>query len=111
MGQNDRSRAAGIDLTFQVYVMAMSAYMKGEAERTLELMDIVFSRGTVSQANLDRSYKALGWDALPAFVERRSRHEAHVREERKAFLAVACGPDGFSSWQPSPGTCTQAEST
>ena len=59
----------------------------------------------MSPDDLDSPYRHLGWDEIPRFVALRERYEAYLATERLKFLAVACGDDGFESWQPLPETC------
>jgi hypothetical protein len=55
---------------------------------------------------LEIVFANLGWKELPAYVERRRQHEQYVQQERRQFLKVACGSDGFTFWQPSSETCS-----
>jgi len=105
-----RSAAAGIELNDQVFQQAVSAFVHGDAESARELLGVMFSRGGINPSAMNNVYKTLGWDELPAFAALRKEHEALVAEERRTFLAIACGADGFSSWQPSPDTCAGAGS-
>ena len=100
---------SGIDNTFMHYGKAIAFFMKGETGRSLEHLDIALSRGMIAPARLDDNYENLGWNALPEYVERRQKYEKYRTEERQKFLRVACGPDGFSTWQPSPETCAEVE--
>ena len=54
-------------------------------------------------------YRLLGLDELPEYSSRKRRYEEYIRQERVKFLGIACGADGFSTWQPSTETCAEAE--
>jgi len=68
------------------------------------------STGLMLPSEIEFTYRVLGWNDLPEFEALRKEHEAYRRRERSKFLMVACGSDGFKSWQPSPETCTEIDS-
>ena len=105
----DRSMDAGIELTWSYFGKAVTTFMRGDVERSLQYMDVVYSRNGVNRWDLDETYREFGWNDIPAYTERRRRHEEYVQGERRKFLAVACGEDGFEFWQPSPETCAAVD--
>ena len=107
----DRSMDAGIDLTWSQFGKAVTTFMRGDIERSLEYMDVIYSRNGVNRWDLDNTYQEFGWNDIQEYVERRQRHEAYVQGERRKFLTVACGDDGFDFWQPSPETCAEFDAT
>ena len=106
----DNAFESGIDVTFLRLAKASLLYMKGDVEGSLESLDVVLSRSGTTPWGLRNNYDTLGWDDLPEYIERKREYDRYLQEERGKFLAVACGPDGFSTWQPSPETCTDAGS-
>jgi len=106
---SDRSRESGVDSTGIHFGKALMLFMRGEIQTSLDHLDIAFSRGVISSSLLDRTYTRLGLSDMPPYVERRKAYEEYLRGERQKFLAVACGPDGFSTWQPSPAVCAEVE--
>ncbi len=106
----DKRLASGVDNTRLRFNRAIVYFIRGETQSSLDQLDVAFSRGIINAADLDRTYETLSLNELPAYVERRSRHDEYVRQERIKFLTVACGPDGFATWRPSPDICPEAES-
>ncbi len=106
----DTALASGIDNQFIHLRKAEFLFMRGETQSSLDQLDIALARGMLPADVLQERYETLGWDELPAFAERRRAYEDFYRAERNRFLAVACGPDGFASWQPSAETCAEVES-
>ena len=106
----DNELEAGIDNRFVHVSKAVFLFMRGETQASLDHLDMSRSRGMMMQHWLKRNFDMLGWNDLPEFAERQRLLEEVVRSERAKFLAVACGPDGFSSWQPSAETCAEVES-
>ena len=105
----DRAMDAGIELSWNYFGKAVTTFMNGETDRSLNYMDEIFSRNGVDRWTLDNTYSEFGWNEIPAYVERRQRHEKYVQGERHKFLTLACGDDGFSFWQPSADTCADIE--
>jgi TolB-like protein/Flp pilus assembly protein TadD len=103
----DRSMEAGIELTWSYFGKAVTTFMRGDIERSLQYMDVVYSRNGVNRWNLDDTHREFGWNDIPEYAERRHRHDEYVQGERRKFLTVACGEDGFDFWQPSPETCAE----
>lgn len=106
----DNELEAGVDNPFVYYSKAVFLFMRGETQASLDHLDMSRSRGMQMPHWLARNFDLLGWNDLPDFAERRRLIEDKARSERAKFLAVACGPDGFSSWQPSAETCAEVES-
>ena len=50
-------------------------------------------------------YDVMGWNAMPEFVALKRRHRQYMMSERDQLLDMACGPDGFDTWQPSDSEC------
>mgnify|MGYP001814928348 CR=1 FL=1 len=105
----DRQLDIGIDLTWHYFFKAATSYMRGDVERSLEYLDVVYSRSGVNSWRIDQTYRELGWNDIAAYAERKARHDAYMQAEKKKFLTVACGDDGFRFWQPSPETCASAD--
>jgi TolB-like protein len=106
----DNELEAGVDNPFVYYSKAVFLFIRGETQASLDHLDMSRSRGMQMPHWLARNFDLLGWNDLPDFAERRRLIEDKARSERAKFLAVACGPDGFSSWQPSAETCAEVES-
>lgn len=107
----DQAMASGSDNSFQHYAKAIMVFMRGDTERSLEYLDTAFSRRVINSSNINDVFELLGWDDMPEYAKRKKQHQDYVRQERHSFLAVACGPDGFSAWQPSPETCAEIDET
>lgn len=105
----DRSMDAGIELTWNYFGKAVTTFMRGDVERSLQYMDVVYSRNGVNRWDLGETYREFGWNDIPEYAERRQRHELYMLGERRKFLIVACGEDGFAFWQPSAKTCTAVD--
>ena len=105
----DRTLDAGIELSWNYFGKAVTTFMRGDIERSLGYMDLIYSRNGVNRWDLDGIHREFGWNDIPAFAERRQRHEEYVQAERQKFLGVACGDNGFSFWQPSPEVCAEFE--
>lgn len=101
--------AAGVDATFNYYARAFIEFLNENREKSLEDLDVVLSRSGFNIFNLRRDFESMGWNDLPAYRQRLDAYEAYIAAERRKFLLIACGPDGFTSWQPSPETCAETE--
>ncbi len=106
----DGTFEAGIDFAFLRLVKASILYMKGETEGALEALDVALSRNGGGASSLRDNFETFGWNEIPEFAERKRQHDQYLRDEKKKFLAVACGADGFTTWQPSPDTCAETDS-
>ena len=104
---NDSDLEAGVDNPFIYLSKAVFLFMRGETQASLDRLDLSISRGIELSLFVERTFDIMGWNDLPDFAERRRLLEEDGRSERTKFLAVACGPDGFSSWQPSAATCAE----
>jgi len=98
---------SGVDLNFLNLVQAVYATVRDESDRAYEYLDKSMSNGILIPAIVTRFYEFVGWNELPRFVARKALHDEYRVTERRKFLAVACGSDGFVSWQPSPETCAE----
>ena len=103
------AHAAGIDGLFMQMGLGVAAHMQGNTEEAYDRVRRGLTMGTMTPINLRRTFEAMGWDDLPRFEELRDEHEIYIAAEKIKFLKVACGPDGFVSWQPSPETCAEVE--
>ena len=56
-------------------------------------------------------YEYMRWNDKPEFVELKERHREYMTGERDKLFKIACGPDGFESWQPSAEDCGRKAST
>jgi hypothetical protein len=104
-----RVRAAGAEGVGIHIGLATIAYMKGDTDLAFEHLERGMSLGVMTPGFLRRTFAAMDWDDLPRFAEIRDQHEIFIAEERAKFLRVACGPDGFSTWQPSDSTCAEVD--
>ena len=76
----------------------------------LSCLDAAFGPAELLSFESVDMYREFGWNDIPAYMERRQRHEAYRHSERRKFLAVACGDDGFAFWQPSAESCAEIDS-
>ncbi len=104
-----RAMASGVDMFFTNYGKATFEYMKGDVESTYRYLQKAMSIGLVLPSGVAYSYDVFGWNELPEFVALREDHETYRQREKAKFLKIACGPDGFSTWQPAPETCAEIE--
>ena len=89
---------------------AVIAQMRGDPDKSYDFQNRSLSQGMMNPGVLQSNYATMGWNDMPRFVERKARYEELVNRERVKFLAIACGPDGFTTWQPSPDTCANVDS-
>ena len=101
---------AGVDGVFMQLGLASAAHMRGDTDKAYERLSRGLAMGTMLPANISQTFENMGWNDLPRFVELRDGYESYIATEKQKFLKVACGPDSFSSWQPSPETCTEIDS-
>jgi tetratricopeptide (TPR) repeat protein len=106
----DRAMASGVDMFFINVGKSSLEYLKGDEDSAYRYLEKALSIGLMLPSAITLTYETLGWNKLPKFEALRKEHEAYRRRERSKFLAVACGPDGFTSWQPSPETCAEIDS-
>ena len=104
------ANASGIDNEYMQMRLASMFYMKGETDNAFEHMSRALTMSTMVPIFLERTYEEMGWNELPQFVAAKERYEEYVVRERKKFLQVACGPDGFTTWRPSAEICTEVDS-
>ena len=105
----DSAMAAGVDLFFVHFGKSAILHMKGDTDGAFDELDLALSKDTVPPAYLENTFDLMGWNELARFAERKSQYEEYIGRERQKFLIVACGPDGFPSWQPSPETCAEVD--
>jgi TolB-like protein/lipoprotein NlpI len=105
----DRAMASGVDMFFTNYGKAAFEYMKGDVESAYRYLKKAMSIGLVQPSGVAYFYDVFGWNELPEFVALREDHETYRQREKVKFLKIACGPDGFSTWQPAPETCAEIE--
>jgi TolB-like protein len=106
----EASAASGIDFRFMNMGRAVIAQMRGDPDKSYDFLNRSLSQGMMNPGVLQSNYATMGWNDMPRFVERKARYEELVNRERVKFLAIACGPDGFTTWQPSPDTCANVDS-
>jgi TolB-like protein/Flp pilus assembly protein TadD len=109
-GQLDGTFESGIDSAFLRLVKASILYMKGETEDSLEALDVALSRNGGGISSLRNNFEVFGWNDIPEYAERKRRYDQYLQDEKTKFLKVACGADGFTTWQPSPDTCAEIDS-
>jgi len=105
----DHAMETGIDGTYINFGKSIALFVRGDQERSLDYLDRALSQDVLRLAVLDAVFGQLGWKELPEYVERRREHIQYIEQERRKFLKVACGPDGFNFWQPSADTCTEVD--
>ncbi len=103
------ANASGIDNEYLQMRLASLSYMKGETDNAFEHMGRALTMSTMTPIFLERTYEGMGWNELPQFVAAKERYEEYVVRERKKFLEVACGPDGFTTWRPSAEICAEVD--
>lgn len=106
-----RNFDSGLAMPFPYLVNAVFLFLADDRDAALARLRDAYSAGTVALATLANLYERLGWNELPEFVALRRQYEEYVRKERRHFLAVACGEDGFVSWKPAADTCTRIDET
>ena len=104
------SSAAGVDTQWSNYFLAVLAYVNGNRAEAYDRFNRSLSIGFIPENAMNRTFIILGWNDEPDFVELRRRHLRHLAAEKRKFLDVACGPDGFVSWKPSGETCASVDS-
>ena len=101
----DEYIASGFDHLWVHTPKAVFHTMRGDTNLALDHLEKAAFRSIMPIDRMAYFYKRMGWDQLPEFNALRERHRQYVAAEHDKLLAVACGPDGFQVWQPSPEEC------
>ena len=96
---------SGLDVFFLHLAKALFAQMRGQPDIAIEHLSKAATRSIMPVERLTYMYEITGWDEMPEFAELRNTHREYISAERDKLLNVACGPDGFESWKPSPTAC------
>ncbi len=96
---------SGFDIFPIHLVKALFEQMRGQPDVAMEHLSKAATRGVMPVEGLTRMYETAGWDEMPKFSDLRNTHREYISVERDKLLNVACGPDGFEAWQPSPTAC------
>jgi TolB-like protein len=101
----DEAIASGVNTASVRFGKAAISVMRGNKALALEHFEIGAFRDVIQTARLDRFFTLLGVNDEPEFTDLRNRHSDYMASQREELLAIACGPDGFEVWQPSPEDC------
>jgi len=104
----DGALASGVDFFFIHLGKAVISQIQGQSEVAMEHLNKAATRSIMPVERLAYMYEIAGWDEMPEFADIRNTHRAYMFAERSKLLNVACGPDGFDVWQPSPETCGES---
>lgn len=101
----DQAFDSGVDFFFLHLGKALFAQMHGLPDVAIEHLSKAATRSIMPVERLTYMYEMAGWNEMPEFAELRNTHREYMSAERDKLLNVACGPDGFEVWQPSPAAC------
>jgi len=104
----DGALASGVDFFFIHLGKAVIAQIHDQSEVAMEHLNKAATRSVMPVERLAYVYDIAGWDKMPEFADIRNTHRVYMSAERDKLLNVACGPDGFDVWQPSPETCGES---
>jgi tetratricopeptide (TPR) repeat protein len=104
----DGALASGVDFFFLHLAKAFIAQIHGQSEVAMEHLNKAATRSVMPVERLTYVYETAGWDEMPEFADIRITHRVYMSAERDKLLKVACGPDGFDVWQPSPTDCGES---
>ena len=97
--------ASGVNIADVRFGKAAIAVMRGKKAQAIENFEIGAFRGIIQTAQLDQFFSLLDVSDDPEFIDLSNRHRDYMAAQRNELLAIACGPDGFETWQPSDATC------
>jgi tetratricopeptide (TPR) repeat protein len=101
----DQALDSGVDFFFLHLPKALFAQMRGQTDIVMDHLSKAAARSIMPVERLTYMYEVAGWDEMPEFRDLRDTHREYISAERDKLLKVACGPDGFESWEPSPMAC------
>ncbi len=101
----DQALDSGVDFFFLHLGKALFSQMHGLPDVAIEHLSKAATRSIMPVERLTYMYEMAGWNEMPEFAELRNTHREYMSAERDKLLNVACGPDGFEVWQPSPAAC------
>jgi TolB-like protein len=101
----DQAIASGVDFFFLHLSKALMAQIKDQPDIAMEHLEKAATRSLMPVERLTYMYETAGWDEMPEFADIRSNHREFMLSEGDKLREVACGPNGFDSWQPSPADC------
>ena len=103
----DQQIASGVDFFWVHLSKALMRRTQGDLATAHDHMERAAFRSIVIVERFGYFIKTMGLDEEPQFVALQERHRDYMNGERDKLLAMACGPDGFSVWQPSAEECGQ----
>ena len=103
----DQALESGVDFFFIHLGKALIVQLRDQSDVALEHLNKAATRSVMPVERLTYMYEIAGWDEMPEFAEVRNTHREYMSAEREKLLKVACGPNGFEVWQPSPADCGQ----
>jgi tetratricopeptide (TPR) repeat protein len=101
----DQAMASGVDFFWLHLTKAIISQINDQPDMAVEHLRKAASRSIMPVERLAYMYEVAGWDEMPEFAEIRNTHREYMAAERDKLLKMACGPDGFEAWQPSPADC------
>ena len=101
----DQALEAGIDVSGIHWEKAQNAFIQGQTDAAFEHATRALTMGTLRPRGIEFPYRQLGWNKIPRFQALRDQYETYLAAERLKLLTVACGENGFESWQPLAETC------
>lgn len=101
----DQQLASGVDFFWVHLGKALMRRTQGDLATAYDHMERAAFRSMVLVERMGFFIESMGLGDDPQFAALRDRHRAYMNGERDKLLATACGPDGFSAWQPSAEQC------
>ncbi len=103
----DQQLASGVDFFWVHLSKALMRHTQGDLATAYDHMERAAFRSIMLVERLGYFLEMMRLDDDPQFIALRERHRDYMNGERDKLLATACGPDGFSVWQPSADECGQ----
>ncbi len=104
-GLIDQQLESGVDFFWVHLSKALMRHTQGDRAVAYDHIERAAFRGLVPAERLAYFMTMMGIEDDAQFSALLERHRDYMNGERDKLLAMACGPDGFTAWQPSADEC------
>ena len=104
----NRNLDQGDDISLYRLIKAVAEYMRGNESAALDnLRQGIMNKAPMSFEGINHLaiFAALGWEDKPEFANLLAEWEAYNQTELRKIFSIACGKNGFDSWQPHSDNC------
>ena len=104
----NRNLDQGDDISLYRLIKAVAEYMRGNESAALDnLRQGFMNKAPMSFEGINHLaiFAALGWEDKPEFANLLAEWEAYNQTELRKIFSIACGKNGFDSWQPHSDNC------